>query len=178
MKLPSALASLLASSRPARFAALNLRLQKEAERKKLSPDIAKLAADYWDALAFRTMVTLAGQVYAANLRADDLLVSEDALFLRKHQFVVVTAGRPDYFAGGSLHVSSEGAGSRAEGGFDGIAVIAGELVRAACATWMGIRKRSPRRCWAVSGRLTGPGFRRGRSAPSRYRFTRRRTGLC
>ncbi|MBS1854701.1 MAG: hypothetical protein JST11_05000 [Acidobacteria bacterium] len=125
LKLRAAQASLLASSQPARFAALNLRLQKEAARKKLPADIGKAAAEYWEALSFRTVVALAGQVYAANLRADDLLVSEDALFLRKHEFVEVTPGRLDYFPGGRLQVSSEGAGSMAMGGFDGVAAIAG-----------------------------------------------------
>ncbi len=126
LKLPPELAASLNASQKARLASLSTRLQKEAGKKKPSKNLSKLAADYWDALAFRTMIALSGQVYAANFRSDDLLIAEDTLFLRKHRFVVPDSGGTEYFPSGELKVSSEGAGSFASGGFDGIAAITGE----------------------------------------------------
>jgi tetratricopeptide (TPR) repeat protein len=125
VKLPEGLAALLNSSQPARFVSLNRQLRKEAARKKPSDRFPKLAADYWDAVAFRTMIALAGQVYAANLRADDLVIAEDPWFLRKHRFVTSGVEGIAYFPPGALETSSQGAGSFATGGFDGIATIAG-----------------------------------------------------
>ena len=81
----------------------------------------KIALDYGDALVFRTLTALAGQVYAANFRAGDLLIAEDSLFLRKHSFVDFGKVSRDYFPPSGLEVLSAGAGSFARGGFDGIA---------------------------------------------------------
>jgi hypothetical protein len=108
----------------ARFAAVNTRLQKEAARKKLSKDLPKFAAEYWDMLTFRTVVALSGQIYAAHFRADDLVVAQDPLFLRKHEFALPGAVH-DYFPIGILHMSSEGAGSHVVGGFDGLSSVTG-----------------------------------------------------
>ena len=108
----------------ARFAALNAGLQKEAARKKLSKDLPKFASQYWDLLTFRTVEALAGQIYAAHFRADDLVMAQDPLFLRKHEFALPGA-QHDFFPIGLLHVSSEGAGSHVAGGFDGLAPVAG-----------------------------------------------------
>ncbi|HXB75082.1 MAG TPA: hypothetical protein VNY05_43015 [Candidatus Acidoferrales bacterium] len=113
---------------PARFAALNARLQKEAARKKLSKDLPKFAAEYWDLLTFRTVEALAGQIYAAHFRADDLL-AQDPLFLRKHQFAL-PGDRRDYFSIGYLQKSSEGLGSYVTGGFDGLAPVTGSAAAA------------------------------------------------
>ena len=112
-----------------RFAAANTRLQKEAARKKLSKDLPKFASGYWDMLAFRTVEALAGQVYAAHFRAEDLVMAQDPLFLRKHQFVL-PGSRHDYFPTGVLYVSSEGVGSYVTGGFDGLAPVAGAAAAA------------------------------------------------
>jgi tetratricopeptide (TPR) repeat protein len=114
---------------PARFAALNTRLQKEAARKKLSKDLPRFAAEYWDLLTFRTVEALAGQIYAAHFRAEDLLVAQDPLFLRKHQFALA-GERHVYFSIGDLQVSSEGVGSFVTGGFDGMAPVAGAAAAA------------------------------------------------
>jgi hypothetical protein len=67
---------------------------------------------------------LAGQIYAAHFRADDLVMAQDPLFLRKHEFALPGA-QHDFFPIGLLHVSSEGAGSHVAGGFDGLAPVAG-----------------------------------------------------
>jgi hypothetical protein len=72
------------------------------------------------------MVALTGQVYAANFRAEDLLVADDPLFVRKHRFVPVELSVRDPYATGKLDISSNAAGSRIEGGFNGIAAAAGQ----------------------------------------------------
>ena len=113
----------------ARFAAVNARLQKEAARKKLSKDLPKFASEYWDMLAFRTVTALAGQIYAAHFRADDLVMAQDPLFLRKHEFAL-PGPQHDYFSIGSLNISSEGAGSYVSGGFDGLSPVTGAAAAA------------------------------------------------
>jgi tetratricopeptide (TPR) repeat protein len=115
---------MLKVSEPARFAAVNLRLQKEAARKKLSKDLPKFANEYWDLLTFRTVEALTGQIYAAHFRADDLVMAQDPMFLRKHEFALAGA-QHDYFPIGVLQISSDGGGSRFVGGFDGLAPVAG-----------------------------------------------------
>jgi hypothetical protein len=112
----------------ARFAALNTRLQKEAARKKLSKDLPKIAAEYWDALTFRTVEALAGQIYAAHFRADDLVMAQDPLFLRKHEFALADP-QHDYFPIGVLQLASD-LGSYVSGGFDGLAPVAGAAASA------------------------------------------------
>jgi len=125
-----ALKELVKLSDPARFSSVSARLEKEAAGKKLSKDLPKFASEYWDLLAFRTVNALAGQVYAARFRAEDLLVAQDPYFLRKHQFAAAGPARHDYFPVGELHVSSEGAGSFAIGGFDGLSPVTGAAAAA------------------------------------------------
>jgi len=108
----------------ARFAAINTRLQKEAARKKPSKDLPKIASEYWDSLTFRTVEALTGQIYAAHFRADDLVMAQDPLFLRKHQFAVANT-QHDYFPIGVLQLAFEGSGSHVSGGFDGLAPVTG-----------------------------------------------------
>jgi hypothetical protein len=130
MEIPKAskdtanLREMLKVGEPARIAAVNLRLQKEAARKKLSKDLPKLAYEYWDLLTFRTVEALAGQIYAANFRADDLVIAQDPMFLRKHEFAEPGA-QHNYFPIGVLQIAFEGGGGRFLGGFDGLAPVTG-----------------------------------------------------
>jgi tetratricopeptide (TPR) repeat protein len=112
-----------------RFAAMNTRLQKEVARKKPSKDLPKFASEYWDSLTFRTVEALAGQIYAANFRADDLVIAQDPLFLRKHEFALANT-QHDYFPVGTLQIAFEGSGSHVSGGFDGLATVAGAAAAA------------------------------------------------
>jgi hypothetical protein len=112
----------------ARIAAINTRLQKEVARKKPSKDLPKIAAEYWDSLTFRTVEALAGQIYAAHFRADDLVMAQDPLFLRKHEFALATS-QHDYFPVGTLNLASD-LGSHVTGGFDGLAPVAGAAAAA------------------------------------------------
>ncbi len=126
VKIADDLENGLKSGSAARFASLNAKLTKELARKKISAEnLRKIAFEYGDALAFRTLTALAGQVYAANFRAGDLLIAEDSLFLRKHSFVEFGKATRDYFPASGLEVLSTGAGSFARGGFDGIASVTG-----------------------------------------------------
>ena len=113
----------------ARFAAINTRLQKETARKKPSKDLPKIASEYWDALTFRTVEALAGQIYAAHFRVDDLVMAQDPLFLRKHEFAVPNT-QHDYFPIGVLQLGFQGSGSHVSGGFDGLAPVTGAAATA------------------------------------------------
>ncbi len=126
-KLPDYDLELLKSSERARFTDLNAQLQKEIAKKKIDPKhLQTIAEEFWDALAYRTLVALTGQIYASNFRPDDLLVAEDPLLVRKHRFVVWEATPRQYFATGDMAISSEAGGSRVTGGFDGISTVAGQ----------------------------------------------------
>ncbi len=77
-------------------------------------------------------LALAGLLYARLLDPDGLLVSEDPLLLRKHQFVPLKRPRDSaVFRPPELHTSSEGAGSCFTGGFAAFSAVAGELAAAA-----------------------------------------------
>jgi Ca-activated chloride channel homolog len=82
------------------------------------PSLEKARADeeVWAALA--------GQVYAAWLAPDGLLVSEDRGLLRRHRFATETAA----FNEAELERSSSGTGSRFSGGFANFGELARKLV--------------------------------------------------
>jgi len=131
LKLPAPDRELLESSRAARFTALSAQMQKDltgnaAEAKHLQ----RLAEDYWDALAFRTMIALSGQIYAVNFRPEDLLIADDPLFIRKHRFLPLELAIAEPLPSGKLEISNEAGGSRVIGGFDKISAVAGEAAAA------------------------------------------------
>jgi Tfp pilus assembly protein PilF len=149
LKLPDSDLELLKSSQAARFTELNLEFTKEVAKKKIDPKHLRETADeYWDALAFRAVVALAGQIYAANFRPDDLLVAEDTLFLRKHQFVPWVAAGREYLKAAELEVSSDTGGSRITGGFEGISTVAG---RVAASNLRDVEPTAAYISWAVLG---------------------------
>ena len=73
---------------------------------------------------------LEGIIYAYFLHPDDILVSEDPLLLRKHQFLPKSEGRKatDVFKHADLEQSSEKAGSYFIGGFADFGNAAGQAV--------------------------------------------------
>ncbi|MCC6589905.1 MAG: hypothetical protein IT168_24645 [Bryobacterales bacterium] len=129
--LPEELRKVLEAESGNRIAALNRQLAKQTAAKGRPKDLAKLAGEYWDSIAFRTLVGLAGQAYAAHFSADDLVIADDPFFLRKHQFAAKSSNESEYFSPGGLRVTSEGAGSHAFGGFDGIPAMAGRAAATA-----------------------------------------------
>jgi hypothetical protein len=90
--------------------------QKTANQKVNQKDLEKLSQDYLEEIDVPVRWALEGIVYAYFLSPDDLLVSEDPLLLRKHQFVRSPLPAPTW-QHARLIQSSENAGSNFEGGF-------------------------------------------------------------
>ena len=125
LKLTEADLELLKSSQVSRLAEINMEVQKEATKKKMDPKHLQNISDAcWDLLAVRTLVALTGQIYAANFRSGDLLISDDPLFLRKHEFVS-WGGSHDLSSSAELDISSDLGGTRVTGGFNRISTVAG-----------------------------------------------------
>jgi hypothetical protein len=101
--------------------------EKTARKNVKLPDLEKLSTEYLAAIDVPTRWALAGIVYAYFLRPDDLLVSEDPLLLRKHQFVSLNpaSGSTIVFEASKVQQSSEKAGSNFLGGFANFADAAG-----------------------------------------------------
>ncbi len=101
--------------------------QKTAKRKSNPKDVEKLARELLAALEPQVTAALAGPVYAFFLRPSDLLVSEDALLLRKHRYFEFTAeGHHErVLAESQFTKESEHAGSYFAGGFAQFALSAG-----------------------------------------------------
>jgi tetratricopeptide (TPR) repeat protein len=101
--------------------------EKTARKNVKLPDLEKLATEYLQAIDAPTRWALAGIVYACFLRPDDLLVSEDPLLLRKHQFALLDepSNLVRVFEPSQLYQSSQSAGSSFQGGFANFADTAG-----------------------------------------------------
>jgi len=81
------------------------------------------------AIGPQAQVALAGILYSYFLNPKDLLVAEDPLLLRKHQFVNLTAhfGQAGLFVHSELVPRSERAGSYIRGGFASFGAVAGQV---------------------------------------------------
>jgi|GEM_PF-2020286 len=96
-------------------------------------DIQKLDRDLLSAMAPQVTLALSGIVYAYYFRSSDLLIAEDPLLLRKHQFYPLNASslfKQRAFSSSDLHISSELAGSYAVGGFNDFVFVAGQAALA------------------------------------------------
>ena len=94
--------------------------REKTAKKKVNPkDLEKLAQDYLEEIDAPVRWALEGVVYAYFFSPDDLLVSEDPLLLRKHQFVPLEEGKKaaHLFEPADLKQTSERAGSYFTGGF-------------------------------------------------------------
>jgi len=71
---------------------------------------------------------MAGTIYARDLDPTDLIVWEDPMLLRKHQFVSLMArnGKPVWFTPANMTISSEGQGSYFTGGLAEFSLAAGQ----------------------------------------------------
>lgn len=98
-----------------------------AKRKRNANEIEKLSTEFMGALNPWTELAMAGVIYARYLEPSDLLVSEDPLLLRKHEFVGLTirSGKPFWFTAANLAVSSEEEGSYFVGGLAEFSLAAG-----------------------------------------------------
>lgn len=120
----------LAAWQPQKAARLIAKLREKTAKPKVDPkDVDKLCRDLLAALQPQVKVALTGIVYAYYFRPGDLLISEDPLFLRKHEFTALGAAqRPDLFQSApDLEASSAASGSHLTGGFAGFAGVAGKV---------------------------------------------------
>ncbi len=120
---------LQAFQKPAAAAEIAKLRQKTGKGKVNRKDIEKLCHELLADINPQVRIALTGILYAYYFRPSDLLVSEDPLFLRKHQFVELSSGvRPSPFRDPSeLEVSSEDAGSYLKGGFAAFSRVAGQV---------------------------------------------------
>lgn len=104
-----------------------LKLQAEAQRgAKLRPDrVQRLATEMAEALSPQATLALVGVLYARFFQAEDLLIAEDPLFLRRHDFLEVTVPAGSALRRTMLETVGGADGSMLVGGFDGIARAAG-----------------------------------------------------
>jgi len=108
-----------------RIAAILVKLREQIGTRQ---EASKLAQELLTEASAQVTLALAGIVYAYFLNPDDLLVSEDPLLLRKHQFVPLSPSQVQaVFHGSELFSSSAGAGSYFTGGFADFSAAAGQL---------------------------------------------------
>ncbi len=120
----------LLAYQPQKIAQAIAKLRKSEAKKTVDrKEIAHLCGELLAEINPQVRLALTGIVYAYYLRPDDLLVSEDPLFLRKHEFIDLDpVGHTDLFGKApELEVSSEGAGSYLTGGFAGFSAAAGRV---------------------------------------------------
>jgi predicted Zn-dependent protease len=93
--------------------------QKATKRKPNPKDLQKESQELLAELEPQVTAGLAGPLYAYFLRPTDLVVSNDALLLRKHHYFDFSADRAQeqLIRESEFETSSEGAGSHFKGGF-------------------------------------------------------------
>ncbi|MGB6477223.1 MAG: hypothetical protein WBF04_24480 [Candidatus Sulfotelmatobacter sp.] len=108
--------------------------QKAAKHKPNPKDIQKESQELLAELEPQVTLALAGPVYAYFLRPSDLVVSDDALLLRKHRYFdfAVDRAQQQMIRESGFSSSSEGAGSFFVGGFAQFGLAAGV---AAAVSW-------------------------------------------
>jgi Tfp pilus assembly protein PilF len=119
LKLTSRERELVEGFQPRRLQEIVKQLEEKTGKKKVNPkDLEKLSQDYLQEIDAPVRWALEGIVYAYFLSPEDLLVAEDPLLLRKHQFVVISPFRKTViWQAAELEQSSEKAGSYFTGGF-------------------------------------------------------------
>jgi len=123
----------LAAEQPDKVAAVVARIRKKATERKVNPkDLEKLEQELLAELAPTVRLTLSGLVYAYYFRPDDLLISDDPLFVRKHRFVdFADNSKTVEFAPSEVRVGDDAQrGTFMTGGFAGFAM---QVARAALA---------------------------------------------
>jgi hypothetical protein len=120
---------LQAFQKPAAISEITKLRQKSGKGKLNKKDIEKLCVGLLADINPQVRIALTGILYAYYFRPGDLLISEDPLFLRKHQFVELGSGeRQSPFRNfPDLELSSEDAGSYLKGGFAAFSPLAGRV---------------------------------------------------
>jgi hypothetical protein len=101
--------------------------QKAAKHKPNPKDLQKESQELLAELEPQVTAGLAGPLYAYFLRPTDMVVSNDALLLRKHHYFDFSADRAQdqIIRESEFETSSEGAGSHFQGGFAQFGLAAG-----------------------------------------------------
>lgn len=118
----------IAGFEPRRLQEIVKDLRDKTTKKKVNPkDLEKLSQQYLEEINAPVRWALEGIVYAYYLSPEDLVVSEDPLLLRKHQFWIVRTGiqKPRLHEPADVNASSERAGSYFIGGFASFGNAAG-----------------------------------------------------
>lgn len=107
------------------------RLARAVARKKpRQGELRRLGVRLVDEMLPQVCLALSGIVYSYYLRPDDLPVSEDPLFLRKHEYYKADVQFNDeYFEPTQLVGLGEDTGTYVEGGLSGMAAAAGHVAR-------------------------------------------------
>lgn len=112
----------------AKVGELIARLRQRTARKKVNQkEVEQIAGELSAAICPQVKLALSGAVYAYFLNPNDLLVSQDPLFLRKHRFLTLETAEQRVFTESTLQVTSERLGSFIEGGFADFPNSAGQV---------------------------------------------------
>ena len=98
-----------------------------AKHKRKEEELQKLAVELRGELEPWVELALVGRVYARYLDGSDLLVSDDAMLARKHEFVALGphTGKLDWFEPANILISSASEGSYFVGGLAEFSLAAG-----------------------------------------------------
>ncbi|MGD0046294.1 MAG: tetratricopeptide repeat protein [Bryobacteraceae bacterium] len=112
----------------AKTAELIVHLKQRLAKKKVNQkDVEQLVQELEAVICPHVKLALSGAVYAYFLSPDDLLVSQDPLLLRKHQFLKLNPGEQSMFTPSDLYTNNDGLGSYLEGGFADFPITAGKV---------------------------------------------------
>lgn len=104
------------------------KLRERLGKKRYPADVERFANQMLGELEPWVELAMVGRVYARFLDSSDMLVSEDSMLLRKHQFLSLAprTAAIERFPVPALFASSAGAGSYFTGGLAGFSMPAGE----------------------------------------------------
>jgi tetratricopeptide (TPR) repeat protein len=100
--------------------------RRTAQRSKSLRDLESLKVRLFDSLSPWLELALRGFVFGLYFRPSDLVISEDPLFVRKHQYRDLVEGLGQPFPPPELFVNSQQTGSIPKGSLAGLWTIAGQ----------------------------------------------------
>jgi hypothetical protein len=113
---------------PAVRVVTKLRLTTAKHKRKEEEDLQRLATELRIELEPWVELALVGRIYARHLDGSDLLVSEDAMLVRKHEFIKLgpRSGKQEWFQPAGILISSASEGSYFVGGLAEFSIAAGQ----------------------------------------------------
>ena len=105
-----------------------MRLTAAKHKKNEGENLQKLATELRAELESWVELALVGRIYGRYLDGSDLLVSEDPMLVRKHEFVVLGPhnGKQEWFQPAGIMISSTAEGSYFVGGLAEFSIAAGQ----------------------------------------------------